>query len=392
MSLRYACWLWLALNACAQMAAAEASDLDRLTLPAGFEIHWVTQSTPNARQLAQSASGVLFAGSRRAGKVYAVINSKPGDPAEQVIVVASGLNMPSGIAFRGDDLYVGAVDRVLRYRGIGADPQTPIEPEVITRSLPDKRHHGWKYLSFGPDGYLYLTVGAPCNICLSEDPRFASILRMDPDTGQTQIVARGVRNSVGLAWQPATGELWFSDNGRDNLGDDIPSDEINRISQPGQHFGYPYFHAGDIPDPEFGTDKQADAFTPPVIRVQAHSAVTGMTFYEATGQTAQFPERFNHALFVAEHGSWNRSKKVGYQVSVALFDSDKPNQPIAYQTFVSGWLNAEKVWGRPNDVLVARDGSLLISDDKVGAIYRVRISRSTETAAAAGVAHQAAAP
>ncbi len=389
MSLRYSPWFWLALSL-AGFSANATTQVERLVAPAGFHIEVLTDRVPNARQMAISASGILFVGSRREGKVYAVLTqwaghaANPSIPAVKeavVITVASGLTMPSGIAFKKDDLYVGAVNRVLRYPGLGANPHATIQPEVVTDTLPDKRHHGWKYLAFGPDGNLYLPIGAPCNICLSDDPRFTSILSLDTDTGQSRIIATGVRNSVGLAWHPETGELWFSDNGRDQMGDDQPPDEINRLTRPGSHYGYPYIHAGTIPDPEFGKGHGADEFTPPVILVQAHSAVTGITFYDGNN----FPRRYHNALFVAEHGSWNRSKKVGYQVSIARLDrsatpgeSNHPNTPLNYQPFITGWLKNEENWGRPNDVLVAPDGSLLISDDQAGAIYRVSYEASAD--------------
>ena len=229
--------------------------------------------------------------------------------------------------------------------------------------MPDESHHGWKYLSVGPDGFLYVPVGAPCNICESEDPRFASILRMDPATGEATVYAAGVRNSVGMDWHPDTGELWFSDNGRDWLGDDEPAEEINRVTEAGAHYGYPYVHAGDILDPEFGAGREPADYVTPEIKIQAHSAALGVAFY--TG--AQFPASYRNALFIAEHGSWNRSSKVGYRVSVVRFGEAGP----VYEPFLDLWLKDEKVTGRPNDVLVSRDGSLLISDDKAGAIYRV---------------------
>jgi glucose/arabinose dehydrogenase len=237
----------------------------------------------------------------------------------------------------------------------------------VTDTLPDKSHHGWKYLGFAPDGALFVPVGAPCNVCLSDDARFASILRMDPDTGNTTIHARGIRNTVGFAWHPETGQLWFTDNGRDMLGNDVPAEEINVVTGPDQHFGYPHVHAGDILDPKFGTDTDPENYVAPSVKIQAHSAALGVDFYTAD----QFPDTYKNALFVAEHGSWNRSSKVGYQVSVVTFDDSGPH----YEAFVTGWLDGQKNWGRPNDVLMAPDGSLLISDDQAGAVYRVSYPR-----------------
>ena len=326
-----------------------------------FRLSVLTDEVPGARQMAETESGLLLVGSLRPGKLYAVLPGAEGQA--EVVTFAEGLTMPSGLALIGEDLYVGALDRVLRYRAIEKTFRDNPQAQIVTDKLPDKRHHGWKYLAVGPDGFLYVPVGAPCNICESEDPRFASILQMDPATGETTLYAAGVRNSVGMAWHPDTGELWFSDNGRDMLGDDVPAEEINRVVKPGAHYGYPYIHAGDIPDPQFGKGRNAADYVPPEIRIQAHSAALGLAFY--TGD--QFPASYRNALFIAEHGSWNRSSKVGYRVSVVRFSEAGP----VYEPFLDLWLKGEKVSGRPNDVLVSGDGSLLVSDDKVGAIYRV---------------------
>ena len=332
------------------------------TVIGDFRLSVLTDEVPGARQMAETQSGLLLVGSLRPGKLYAVLPDAEGEA--EVVTFAQGLTVPSGLALIGEDLYVGALDRVLRYRAIETTFRDNPQPEIVTDSLPDKRHHGWKYLSVGTDGFLYVPVGAPCNICESDDPRFASILRMDPMTGKTTIYAAGVRNSVGMAWHPDTGELWFSDNGRDLLGDDVPAEEINRVTRAGDHYGYPYIHAGDILDPQFGRGYDPAEYVPPEIMIQAHSAALGLAFY--TG--AQFPESYRNALFIAEHGSWNRSSKVGYRVSVVRFGA--AGGPV-YEPFLDLWLKDDEVSGRPNDVLVSRDGSLLISDDKVGAIYRM---------------------
>ena len=331
------------------------------TVIGDFRLSVLTDEVPGARQMAETESGLLLVGSLRPGKLYAVLPDAEGKA--EVVTFARGLSVPSGLALIGEDLYVGALDRVLRYRAIEKTYRDNPQPETVTDSLPDKRHHGWKYLSVGPDGFLYVPVGAPCNICESDDPRFASILRMDLMTGKTTIYAAGVRNSVGMAWHPDTGELWFSDNGRDMLGDDVPAEEINRVTRAGDHYGYPHIHAGDIPDPQFGKGRNPADYVLPEIRIQAHSAALGLDFYTGT----QFPESYRNALFIAEHGSWNRSSKVGYRVSVVRFGAAGP----VYEPFLDMWLKDDEVSGRPNDVLVSRDGSLLISDDKVGAIYRV---------------------
>jgi glucose/arabinose dehydrogenase len=354
-------WICLGVIALPSPGWAEVH-LDKLRLPPGFTISVVTDNVDNARQLALGDAGTLFVGTQRPGKVYAIANALESEPGS-VVTLARGLSMPSGVAFSDGDLYVGAVSRVLRFRDIESNLVTNAPAEVLTDNLPDKSHHGWKYLRFAPDGALYVPVGAPCNICLSDDPRFASILRMNPDSGETTVFARGIRNTLGFAWHPVTGHLWFTDNGRDLMGDDIPAEEVNVATQAGQDFGYPHVHAGDIPDPKFGIDVDPASYVQPVIKIQAHSAALGVDFY--TGK--QFPIKYRNALFIAEHGSWNRSSKVGYQVSVLT----ENETGMHYQPFISGWLDGQKNWGRPNDVLMAPDGSLLISDDQAGAVYRV---------------------
>ena len=353
----------------------------RLTPARGFVLETLPFSVPNARQMALTANGTLIVGTRKAGKVYAVLN--PFTDSAQVITLVKGLNMPSGVAILGSDLYIAAVSTVYKVANIDQQLRPNPAKTIITDRLPKKRHHGWKYLKAGPDKQLYLPVGAPCNICLSDDPRFATMLRLDPATGATTIIGHGIRNSVGFDWQPSTGDLWVSNNGRDMMGDDIPSDEINVIpagAKNAPHYGYPFVHsAADgsrISDPKFGdhSASQGLIFVDPAIRVQAHAAVLGMSFYRGDS----FPARFQNALFVAEHGSWNRSKKVGYQVSVATFDRN--GQPD-YQPFITGWLQGEKAWGRPNDVLISPDGALLISDDKAGVVYRVTAIPTAQTPA-----------
>ncbi len=353
------------------LSAAAASDMDtpaalplsHLILPPGFQIELFAR-VPNARQMALGKH-TLFVGSMRVGKVYAIPLTAPHTPR----VIADGLEMPVGVAFRDGDLYVSAVSRIVRLRAIESHLKQPPRPEVVSRAYPGETHHGWKFIAFGPDGKLYVPVGAPCNICEPDPDRYATITRLDVASGNIEIVARGVRNSVGFDWQPHSGELWFTDNGRDWLGDDAPPDELNRVSQPGQHFGYPYCHGGSVADPEFGSARRCSEFVPPVQNLGAHVASLGMRFYTGT----QFPERYRNAVFIAEHGSWNRSRKNGYRVSVVRLQG---NRAVSYEPFVSGWLtggraNEERAWGRPADVLVMPDGSLLVSDDQAGAIYRV---------------------
>jgi glucose/arabinose dehydrogenase len=236
---------------------------------------------------------------------------------------------------------------------------------VVADRLPKETHHGWKFIAFGPDGWLYVPVGAPCNVCEPDPERYAAILRMRPDGSQLQTYARGVRNSVGFDWHPDTHELWFTDNGRDMLGDDVPPDELNRAPRPGLHFGYPYCHGGTVADPEYGKKHACSDFTPPAQALGAHVAALGMRFYTGT----QFPPEYRGQIFIAEHGSWNRSEPSGYRVMLVKLDG---NRAVSYTPFVSGWLQGRQAWGRPSDVLVLPDGSLLISDDYAGAIYRVR--------------------
>jgi glucose/arabinose dehydrogenase len=349
----------LTLGPVAQAAEAPASlPLSSLKLPPGFQVELFAR-VPNARQMALGNT-TLFVGSMRAGKVYAVPLHGPRQP----VVIADGLEMPVGVAFRDGDLYVSAVSRILRLRDIESRLNKPPRPQAVSEGYPGATHHGWKFIAFGPDGKLYVPVGAPCNICEPDPDRFAAITRLDVASGRIEVVARGVRNSVGFDWQPQSGELWFTDNGRDWLGDDAPPDELNRVSRPGQHFGYPYCHGGTLADPELGQTRRCSEFVQPVQTLGAHVASLGMRFYTGT----QFPAHYRNAVFIAEHGSWNRSHKSGYRVSVVRLQD---NRAVSYEAFVTGWLKGESAWGRPADVLVMPDGSLLISDDQAGAIYRV---------------------
>ncbi|MGI9326634.1 MAG: PQQ-dependent sugar dehydrogenase [Pseudomonadales bacterium] len=362
--------LLLASVVISTQASAQALPLTQLSVPQGFSIEVLSDSVPGARQMALSAQGTLYVGSLQAGKVYAITQAlTTPQPAR---VVLDKLTLPSGIALHAQSLYIGAVSKILKVERVDQQLQDlPADGRLQTLSvsedLPRERHHGWKYLGFGPDGALYVPVGAPCNICLSEDPRFASILRMNPNTGVSSVYAHGIRNTVGFDWHPQTAELWFTDNGRDLLGDDIPAEELNVAKRAGSHFGYPFVHAGTLLDPELGKDADPADYEPPVLRMQAHSAALGVAFYRGT----QFPASYRQALFIAEHGSWNRSSKVGYRISVVRAS----DTGLRYEPFIEGWLDKEENnWGRPNDVLSASDGSLLISDDQAGAIYRVRYS------------------
>ena len=334
-----------------------------IELPPGFEISVYAEGVDNARQLALGAGGTVFAGSRKAGKVHAVVDRDGDHVADRVTLVDEGLRMPSGIAYRDGSLFVAALDRILRYDDIEGRLDDPPEPSLVTGALPDKTHHGWKYLRFGPDGLLYVPVGAPCNVC--DEAGFAELRRLSADGSGMETYARGVRNSVGLAFHPDSGELWFTDNGRDLLGDDLPGDELNHAPRPGMHFGYPYCHQGDTPDPEFGAGKSCDDYTPPAHTLGAHVAALGLTFY--TGEA--FPPEYRNQLFIAQHGSWNRSRKVGYDILLVRFGED--GRVAGSEVFAGGWLQGQDNWGRPNDVLQMPDGSLLVSDDQQGVIYRI---------------------
>ena len=346
-------------------AVAGGLPLDRIVLPPGFSIAVYSDAVPNARELAVSPSGIVYAGSMQEGKVYAIADPGRTGRGTVVRVIAADLDLPTGIAYRDGALYVAAVDRILRFDGIDATIAAPPAPVVIYDRLPAKRHHGWRYLAFGPDDRLYVSIGAPCNVCEVEDP-FGTIARLRPDGGGFEIVARGIRNSVGFAWHPITKALWFTDNGRDYLGDELPSCELDRVTQPGQHFGFPYVHQGDLPDPEFGPGHDPKDYVAPVRKLGPHVAPLGVLFYTGT----QFPAAYRGALFIAEHGSWNRSRKNGYRVMVEHLDARGGVE--REESFASGWLSGETAWGRPVALAELPDGSVLLSDDLAGAIYRVR--------------------
>jgi glucose/arabinose dehydrogenase len=340
---------------------AQPLPLDRIHLPPGFEISVVADNVPNARSMALGDGDVLFVGSRTAGRVYALRLAE--GRAKEVITVASGLDMPNGVALHGGALYVAEVSRILRFDNIEKRLDSRPRPVVVTDRYPGDRAHGWKFIRFGPDGWLYVPVGAPCNIC-DPDERHALISRIRPDGSSYQVFARGVRNSVGFDWHPGTHELWFTDNGRDLLGDNVPADELNHASRPGMHFGFPYCHQGDTPDPRFGKDRPCSGFTPPAAKLGPHVAALGMRFY--TGR--QFPAEYRNNVFIAEHGSWNRSEKIGYRIVRVVLSDGKVART---EVFAEGWLQDGEAWGRPVDVEVMHDGSLLVSDDHAGVIYRI---------------------
>lgn len=346
--------------------ANDLSDkLDTIKLPKGFQIALYARDVEGARSLALGDEGTLFVGTRSEGKVYALQDIDGDFRADRRFVIASGLNSPNGVAFRNGALYVAEINRIIRFDGIEKRLANPPSPVVINDSFPTNPHHGWKFIRFGPDGYLYVPVGAPCNVCDSNDPRYGSIMRMRPDGTGLEIFARGIRNSVGFDWHPENGTLYFTDNGRDWMGNNAPSDELNRAPKKGMHFGFPYCHAKNLSDSKFNKGKKCADFTPPFRELGPHVAPLGIRFY--TGR--QFPQKYRNQIFIAEHGSWNRIPPLGYCITLVRFGEGRPP---SYSIFAQGWLEGITSWGRPVDLLILPDGSLLVSDDKANAIYRIR--------------------
>lgn len=341
--------------------------IEKINLRDGFSLSIYAENVENARSMALGHDGTLFVGTRKAGKIYALQDLNRDFRADKLYEIANGLNMPNGVAFKNDSLYVAEVNRVLRFDNIESNLENPPEPVIIYDNYPEDKWHGWKFIRFGPDEKLYIPVGAPCNVCEKVNQRYATITRMNPDGSNVEIFAHGVRNSVGFDWHPVTGELWFTDNGRDRLGDDIPPDELNRAPVRGLHFGFPYCHGMSILDPKFGKKRNCNEFQPPEMELGPHVAALGMRFY--TGE--MFPNEFKNQIFIAEHGSWNRSIPIGYRITLVRI---KNNNAVSYEVFADGWLQDGKAWGRPVDVLMMPDGSILISDDLAGAIYRVSYS------------------
>jgi glucose/arabinose dehydrogenase len=299
--------------------------------------------------------------------VYAVKDTDGDGKADKKWIIAKGLNMPNGVAIKDGDLYVAEVNKIHKFAGIENKLDNPGKSQIIYDKYPTDAMHGWKYIAFGPDGKLYVPVGAPCNICESKDPVFASITRINADGTGFEIFASGIRNSVGFTWHPLTKQMWFTDNGRDRLGDDMPPCELNTAAKAGLHFGYPYCHGGFIKDEEFGNKRPCSDFVKPAQNLNAHVAPLGLKFY--TGK--MFPGEYQNQIILAEHGSWDRSKKSGYKLSLVKVDGN--GKATNYSTFASGWMDevSQKVWGRPVDVLLLPDGSMLVSDDQANVIYRI---------------------
>jgi glucose/arabinose dehydrogenase len=344
------------------------NDPATIRLPPGFSIGVFADSLPNARSLALGARGTVFVGVRDGEAMYALVDGDGDGRAESTYRLAAGFDAPNGVAFRDGALYVADFGNLWRFDAIEDRLADPGRPVLVTDALPRDGWHGLRFIAFGPDGFLYMGSGAPCNVCLRDDPRLGTILRMRPDGRDVEIFARGVRNTVGFDWDPDTGELWFTDNGRDHLGQDAPPDELNRAAGPGAHFGFPYCHGGDVPDPEF-TGRPCADFTPPAARLGAHVAALGMRFYDG----AQFPPEYRGRIFIAEHGSWNRVIPVGYRITTVR----RVDGGMRYEVFADGWLSRARrhAWGRPVDVLVMPDGALLVSDDRAGRVYRISYAK-----------------
>ncbi len=336
-------------------------DLEKIKLPPQFKINVFAKNITGARSLTWGSKGTLFVGSRNEGKVYAI------DSNGTVHLLAQSLNMPNGVAFSDGILYVAEIHRLIKFPNIESKLSLPPQPQVVT-TFPKDVHHGWKYLSLGPNNLLYVSQGVPCNICESKDP-YGTIFSIDKNGKNQKILARGIRNSVGFDWNPSTKELWFTDNGRDHLGDDSPPDELNRISKVGLHFGYPYCHGGDLLDPQFGQGKKCSDYEKPEQKLGAHVAALGMRFY--TGKT--FPSKYHRQIFIAEHGSWNRSSPIGYRIGLVTLSDD--GHAKKYEVFAEGWLQQGKAMGRPVDIINAPDGSLLVSDDHAGLIYKIQYQK-----------------
>ncbi|MFD0928532.1 SMP-30/gluconolactonase/LRE family protein [Methylophilus glucosoxydans] len=374
------CLLGAVLATVANASWADINDvranLNKLHLPDGFQID-VYAEVPGARQMALGTNGNVYVGTR-GSHVYAVVDKNKDHKADQVVSILDDLKVGNGVAMVDGHLYVAEQHRITRYAAPDFDLTLPFKAmrEVVYEQLPDKAHHGWRYLAVGPDNKLYVTIGAPCNIC---DPtgHEASIIRMNTDGSRVETFAKGVRNSVGMDFQPDTQTLFFTDNGVDLLGPDIPHDELNAAPKAGLHFGFPYFAGGDTRDPNWKNKTPPAEVTKPVAEFQAHSANLGFKFY--TGK--QFPAEYQGNAVIAQHGSWNRKVPVGYQLVRVTFDAQ--HQVKETKPFIDGWLTADgEVWGRPTDVLQLADGSLLVSDDYNGVIYRVSY---TGKAGASGV-------
>lgn len=335
--------------------------LDKIKLPKGFEISVWASGIPNARSMVFGKNGTLFVGTRFVGNVYAVVEK---DGKREVKTIAKGMNRSNGVAFKNGSLYVAELSRIIRYDNIEANLDNPPKPVVVFDALPKDEPHGWKFMTLGPDGWLYFQIGSPGNITMPPVTH-AQIVRLDPENAIIETVAAGIRNSVGMDFHPVTKQLWFTNNGRDWVNDDLPNDTLHHVTRKGMNFGFPFCHQGDLIDNEYGKGRSCKEFDPPTFKLGPHVAALGMRFY--TGK--QFPAEYKNNIFIAEHGSWNRVKKTGYNVSRVVLDGK--GKVVKYEPFATGFLQGETFWGRPADVQVMPDGSLLVSDDVAGAIYRI---------------------
>jgi glucose/arabinose dehydrogenase len=351
--------------------AMPAVQLGTVRMPPGFAIDVFAEGVTAARSMALGANGTIFVGTfglltgqQNVGKVFALRDTNKDGRADEVLTIAEGLNQPNGVAFHNGALYVAEMQRIVRYDDIEKRLANPPAPAVVRDGFTASGNHQWRYIAFGPDGKLYIALGAPCNVCKVDDP-YGSIARMNPDGSGFEIFARGVRNSVGLAFHPENGQLWFTDNGRDLLGDNIPSDELNHATEAGQHFGFPACHQGELVDPEFGEAGACAKYRAPAVKLGPHVAALGLRFYTGT----MFPDEYRNELFVVQHGSWNRKNPLGYRIGLAHVHNGQ--YASGQRIFAEGWLQGRQPWGRPADLLQLADGSLLVSDDLQGKIYRI---------------------
>jgi glucose/arabinose dehydrogenase len=350
-----------------------SEQLKQITLPPGFEISLYAEGLDNPRQMTLGENGTVFVGNRNSSKVYALVDTNGDNTADKTYVVFDAatlpeemkVRMPSGVAFKDGALYIGAINYIFRLDDIENRLADPPKPVTVVDDLPAEAHHGWKFIAFGPDGKLYVPVGSPCNVCEKEEEIFGTISRMNADGSDREIVAKGIRNTLGFDWHPTTGELWFTENGTDGMGDDIPADELNRVTKKGQHFGFPYVHQGDILDRRYGRDKKIRKYRAPAQNLAPHAAALGMRFY--TGD--MFPPEYKNQIFIAEHGSSDRAEKLAYSITTVFLD--KKGKAIAYEPFAEGWLQGDTFWGRPTDVMQMPDGALLVSDTDTKSIYRI---------------------
>jgi len=348
-----------------------AIDLNDLQIEEGFQISVFAEGLDSPRQMVEGSEGTIFVGERN-GQIVALQDSDNNGQADSKIIIAKNLSFSTGISFFDGDLYFSEISKIWKIENIedflnkqSSSNEMP-KKILFVDNLPEDTWHGWKWLKHDEEGGLYFNVGAPCNICLSDNPQYASILKFKD--GELSYVAKGVRNSAGFDFHPITKKLFFTDNGRDWLGDDSPSCELNKVEADGQFFGFPYKHASNVADPEYGNKKSGYDFVDPILELGAHVAPTGISFYKGD----MFPVKMNNNLFIALHGSWNRSEKVGYKV--LRVELDENENVISSSDFISGWLKDGKVSGRPSAPLVISDGSFLLSDDKANVIYRITYS------------------